>query len=224
MKLSLPVVAALRQHRLFEQCSDALLAILAEGAHLQTYAVGDALKGYNDEPFLCIVLEGEAAVHTHDEHNDLLLRILREGDIFGVANLFGKAPTITHVTAQKPTTALCIGEEAMRRAIGTDGDLAMRYIDFLSDRIRFLNRRIATLTAGSAERRLAAWLDTVMPDSTDRIVLPFPVNRLADTLGLGRASLYRAFDDLTASGYLTRDGKTVILHDRTAMRQANGLG
>ena len=106
----------------------------------------------------------------------------------------------------------------------TDGDLAMRYIDFLSDRIRFLNRRIATLTAGSAERRLAAWLDTVMPDSTDRIVLPFPVNRLADTLGLGRASLYRAFDDLTASGYLTRDGKTVILHDRTAMRQANGLG
>ena len=216
-------VTMLRQHPLFKGCPDTLLAQLSQDARTLSFTPGDALKSYDERPFLCIILSGEVTVHTKDENNDLLLRILSVGDTFGVANLFGHEPMITRVTAHKDTTALCISEEAMRKAITADGELAMRYITFLSDRIRFLNRRIATLSAGSAERRLAAWLDAVIPENADRYELPMPMNRLADTLGVGRASLYRAFDDLTAAGYLQRDGKVLVLIDRAAMRQGCGL-
>lgn len=224
MRSNPSVYDILRSHDLFFGCRQDLLDMLSAAASLREYATGEALKGYDDRPFLCIVLEGEAVVHTKDEHSSLLLRVLHTGDTFGVANLFGHEPTVTHVTAQKPTTALCVGEDAMRRAICMDGELAMRYISFLSDRIRFLNRRISTLSAGNTERRLAAWLDTVIPDACERWELPLSMNRLADTLGIGRASLYRAFDNLTAGGHLRHEGKTVILTDREAMRRAYGLG
>lgn len=214
----------LSAHTLFSGCGQELLDTLSASARRCEYAVGDTLKGYDDRPFLCIVLEGEAAVHTKDEHSHLLLRVLLPGDTFGVANLFGQEHMITRVTARKPTVAICIGEEAMRHAICADGELAMRYISFLSDRIRFLNQRISTLSAGNTERRVAAWLDTAIPTDRERWELPLSMNRLANTLGIGRASLYRAFDNLAALGYLTHEGKMVTLTDREAMRRAYGLG
>ncbi len=217
------ILYRLYRHPLFEGCAASVLTMVASAAQVQTFAVGAPIKGETDTPLLCVILEGEATVHTRDEHNDLLLRILRPGDTFGVATLFGHSPTVTRITALKSSTALCIDEDVMRRAICADGALAMRYIEFLSDRIRFLNRRIATLSAGSAERRLAAWLDAVIPPSVNEFSLPLPLNRLADTLGVGRASLYRAFDELTLAGYLIRDGKTVRLSNRDAMQRDYSL-
>ena len=89
------------------------------------------------------------------------------------------------------------------------------YISFLSERIKFLNRKILYYTAGSAERRLALYLtsfpsDTVTPD--------LPMNALADLLDIGRASLYRAFDRLSEDGFITRDQNTVIIIDREKMK------
>ncbi len=213
----------LQSHMLFRECSDSLFDQLISDAQLRNYATEQTLKDYNEEPFLAIIIEGEATVHTQDIHNDLLLRILRSGDTFGVAHLFGQSTMMSRVTAQKPTVALCISADTMRHALTVDNALAVRYIEFLSDRIRFLNQRIATLTAGTAERRLAAWLDAVIPETTNQMILPLPMNRLADTLAVGRASLYRAFDELTLAGYIKRTNKTITLIDRAAMRQENGL-
>lgn len=213
----------LRQHPLFKECTPLLLEQMSKEATLRFFAAGDTLKKYNERPFLCIILSGEASVHTKDENNDLLLRMFRAGDTFGVANLFGHRPPVTRVDATKPTEAICISEDILRRALMSDGALAIRYIGFLSDRICFLNRRISTLSAGSAERRLAAWLDAVVPQETIEYELPLPMNRLADTLGLGRASLYRAFDELIGLGYLTRNSRKICLPNRDAMLGHYGL-
>lgn len=43
------------------------------------------------------------------------------------------------------------------------------------------------------------------------------VTSLSDLLNLGRASLYRAFDRLTADGWLIRNGKRLRLTDPDAM-------
>ena len=37
-------------------------------------------------------------------------------------------------------------------------------------------------------------------------------------LNVGRASLYRAFDKLIADGYIKKDGKTITLLDRNALK------
>ena len=40
---------------------------------------------------------------------------------------------------------------------------------------------------------------------------------LANTLDVGRASLYRAFDKLTDDGFIKRNEDTIIIVDRQAM-------
>ena len=204
---------ALLAHPLFADCSSSLLERVAQDSRLSEFATGDVIKSYDDKPILCIIVSGEVFVHSKDGNADLLLRVLRPGDTLGVATLFGQhgISPITRVTAASPTTALCISEETMRHLLMCDSALAMRYIDFLADRIRFLNRRISCLGAGSAEKRLCAWLDSVIPTgvASYTYTLRVPMSQLADILGLGRASLYRAFDDLTAQGILQRDGKDI---------------
>ncbi len=212
----------LKAHPLFSQCSNALLDTAADGCRLSDFASGEVIKSYDDTPILCIIVKGEVLVHGKEGAADLLLRILRPGDTFGVASLLGQhgGDPVTRVTASTPTQALCMSEETLRSLLLSDSALAMRYIDFLADRIRFLNRRISCLGAGSAEKRLCAWLDSVIPEGMDSWdhTLRLSMSRLADVLGLGRASLYRALDTLSEQGLISREGKVIRIPDRAALR------
>ena len=215
-------VRVLSETPLFGDCDKSLLASAAPGCRILSFAPGEPLQSYGEHPSLFVLIYGSAAVCTKDTAGELLLRILHSGDTFGVANLFAAVPQVTRVVAEEPTVALCVDEATVRTLIGKDPGLAMRYIAFLSDRIRFLNKRIACLGAGSATARLAAWLDASIPDSAPgqpvSYTIPMPMYRLADVLGLGRASLYRAMEELVASGHLIRDGHTVTVPDRAAFR------
>lgn len=216
------VINILKAHPLFSPCEPALLSHAATGCQLSHFATGDTIKSYDDTPTLCIIVSGEVFVHSKEDSSDLLLRILRPGDTFGVASLFGHHGNdpITRVTAAVPTSALCINEKTMRHLLMSDPALAMRYIDFLADRIRFLNRRISCLGAGSAEKKLCAWLDSVIPEGVESYAytLRLPMSKLADVLGLGRASLYRAFDVLSDEGILSREGKVIHIPCRASLR------
>jgi len=212
----------LSRHRLFSACSDDLLDAAAATCELRDFSQGEELKSYTERPFLCIISTGSAHVYAKERSSDLLLRILREGDTFGVATLFGQTgeSAITKIIAAEPTRALCMSEASVRSMILRDGDFAMRYIDFLADRIRFLNKRISCLGAGSAEDKLCTWLLNQLPEDRElhTYTLPMSLSQLADTLGLGRASLYRALDELEARGVITRQGKTLTVPCRAALK------
>lgn len=212
----------LSQHSLFSQCASEHLDQLMEGCTLRTYRPGEEMKSYDENPFLCVIQKGSALVYSKDGGSDLLLRILKAGDTFGVATLFGKngETAVTKIIAEDPTEALCIREEAVRALIMADGEFAMRYIDFLADRIRFLNQRISCIGAGSAEDKLCAWLAHRIPSECSDYVLTVPMSysQLADSLGLGRASLYRALDELETRGIIRREGKQIYMLAPSALR------
>ncbi len=212
----------LKVHPLFSACDGTLLRTAAEQCTLQSFDTGDELKSYDDKPFLCIIRRGSAYVYTPDSSHDLLLRILRAGDTFGVATLFGNTgqSAVTKIIAAEPTEAVCMSEETVRHLIISDSALALRYIDFLADRIRFLNKRISCIGAGSAEDKVCTWLYNQLPEDSEdcTYVLPMSLSRLADTLGLGRASLYRALDELEAHDIIARNGKTLHVPCRSALK------
>ena len=211
----------LSQHSLFSPCDEAHLDRVTAGCTLRIYTAGEELKSYDEKPFLCVIHTGSASVYSMDGNRDLLLRILKAGDTFGVATLFGKTgeSTVTKILANGETQALCISEEAVRTLIMDDGQFAMRYIDFLADRIRFLNQRISCIGAGSAEDKLCAWIEHRIPSDSPEYTLTVPMSysQLADSLGLGRASLYRALDELEARGLIIREGKKIHIPNRSAL-------
>ena len=216
------IYSTLATHGLFSACAPALLDEAVPECQLLRFAEGMELKRYDEKPFLCIIRSGSAHVYTKERSSDLLIRILKAGDTFGVATLFGNsgASAVTKIMAAEETEAVCMSEEIVRDLIGKDSALAVRYIDFLSDRIRFLNKRIACLGAGSAEDKVCAWLLHQLPATGESCTytLSMSLSQWADILGLGRASLYRALDELEAHGVVMRNGKTLHIPCRSALK------
>ncbi len=187
--------------------------------HCHTYATGDVVYSPEaDEKKLIIIRSGEASVYTADSSRSMLLRRLGEGKTVGVANLFSDESFVSRIIADKKCETVEISAANFKKLLESDSAILHNYISFLSNKICYLNKKIVTLTAGSAERRLAVFLDSHASEiGNDSFTLPVPMNSLAEMLNLGRASLYRAADKLEADGFITRDGKNITLVSKEQM-------
>lgn len=76
---------------------------------------------------------------------------------------------------------------------------------------------------GFCRTAAGAWLDASIPDGAAEYELPLSLSCLPDALGVSRASLYRALDELEAAGHIARSGRHISLPDRERMRRAFGL-
>ena len=197
----------------FSELSDSACDALTESKQIQKITCDSGVV--EGEGVFCI-LSGEAMVYSTDEAHPILLRCLGAGDIFGVATLYSKGTTVSRIRAKGKLRMLRISPEVIDELIRENDGFRRAYLGFLSDRIAFLNRKIACLTAGSAERRLASWL-LGFTDS-DEFTLPVSVSDLSVMLDLGRASLYRAFDLLTEKQFIQKEGNRIRILNRTIMQ------
>lgn len=164
----------------------------------------------NAEPELIILVSGTLLVFREHGEAKVLLNEIKAPGIVGAAALFGDEEShLTTVMAKKRCQALVLPQSLLSELIKKDGDFAVCYISFLSDRIRFLNRRIASFTSGSAVSRLSGYLIGRSTDGRCEISR----TRLAAELDIGRASLYRALDTLADEKIISTDGKTIIILD-----------
>ncbi len=181
------------------------------------YSVGETiLSPEQEQKKMIIFLSGKAEIFSSDENRAVLLKTASEGSVIGVANLFSDEEFVSRIKAAKKCKVLEISAEKFAKIIEKDSTVLRNYISFLSGRIRYLNRKIVCLTAGSAERRLAYFLEE-NTDSEGKLTLQ--MNLLCEMLNLGRASLYRAADKLCLEGFIKRDGKCIRVLDMTGMME-----
>lgn len=168
---------------------------------------------------LGIVLEGRLRVTKENaDKRPIVMSTLQRGALFGAAALFNSEPEYaTKVTAIERSRVLFLPQRLIKRMIEREPDIAENYIRYLSERILFLNRKIYFLTAGTAEQRLAGFLlDNLAVGEYSE--MPMPMHRLADALNMSRASLYRAFDELTESGAVSKQGKLVCINNAELLK------
>lgn len=167
---------------------------------------------------IAVIADGTAGVFSDSSDDGILLRTLGKGQLFGAASLYTENNRYeTVIRALSETRVLLIPEKTVKRLISSNSLLSENYIRFLSARICFLNQKISAFTAGSAEAKLAVYLSELPRDETGVISLAGSYSALADSLGMGRASLYRALDKLENNGTLRRDGKRLVILDETAL-------
>ena len=82
----------------------------------------------------------------------------------------------------------------------------------------FLNRKLYLLSSGTAEQRLASFLLDNLPFG-QAAELPMPLSKLSLALNVSRASLYRAFDALTESGAVVKEGRKVCINDAERLKK-----
>lgn len=198
------VRGVLAEHFLFRGAEE----LLDEAAALpvQTYRRGETVcDGESGRRALGVVLEGQAEA-VASAREEAVLTVFAPGGTFGAAALFGGNGYVSLIRAVTVCRVVYLPEELLRQWFGRCPQMAANYITFLSDRVRFLNGKIAILTQDSAQHRLYRWLQANC-DGAGRLPEKLSMTRLAATLSMGRTSLYRALEELERAGLIVRDGK-----------------
>lgn len=210
MDLTLP-----RDHPLFGRVDAALWTRTLDDSQLLQVDRGSVV--YAPGQFrrcLGVVLQGKVEVR----REALLMATLTGGDVFGAAALFTDSENYpTTLTALTPCQALLIPQESVRRLLHQCGPFAEDYAAYLSGRIQFLSQRLEAVSTPSAGGKLASYLLSAQEDGA----VTLSATQLCQHLGVGRATLYRAFDALEGVGAIAREGKTIRILRPERLRDAS---
>ena len=163
-------------------------------------------------PCLGLVLSGSVKVEKRAEGKIVPMRLMKRGEVFGAASLFGGSEYVTLITAKGKTKIMFFPQDFVSELINREPSAAYHYIVFLSEKVRYLNSRIDFFTAGGAKERLFEYLSRVC--GHDGGALPVSMKTLAGQLDMSRASLYRAFEALEAEGKIKKTGNGYLVNKK----------
>lgn len=161
---------------------------------------------------LVLILKGEAAVSKiNSEGKRTVINILSEGDVFGMATLFYESEEYpSEIRAESPCRTAVFPKELIEETFASSPGFAREYVSLLSKKIHFLNEKLEIFAGGEAEEKLLRHLAAASGGKTE-FELSCSVSRLAESLGVGRVSIYRAFDSLAEQGVLKKEGKKIVI-------------
>lgn len=201
---------------LFEGCDRGLIdrVILSSGV-LRSFRSGETMEA-EETPSVGILLSGRGVIYSSDKGRQTLLKFVSPGSAVGVASLFATEPPATRTVAcgDGKSEMFFVGRNAFEELLEASPSFRVGLIKFLADRVSFLNSKIDTVTAGSAERRLAIFIKNSRADESGVIDPGMSMTALAHALDIGRASLYRAFDALQSDGIIIRNGDLIKVLSR----------
>lgn len=153
------------------------------------------------------IIKGKATAVT-DNNDNIHLRTFEKGACFGAASIFGgNEHYVSTVTAKTDLEILFITEKMLKKIFLKYPETATNYIEFLSDKIRFLNTKLSVISCQNADDTVLKYLLGNI-DKNNTVVLK-SMTLLASGLGLSRATLYRSLDSLQEKGVILRENNTV---------------
>lgn len=213
---------------LFKGLSDEQIeAVLSGRVKTVSFKKGDIIF---DKKNVCrvlgIVLKGEVEIYkTVSDSQKLVLNTLSHGQVFGAASLFCQGDAMTQIAASKNCTIAVLERDSVEKILSENFKIALNYLKFMSDRVCFLNKKIDSFTASTPEERLALYLlDCTADNVCDRVHVRQGISRLAQSLNIGRASLYRAIEALESDGIIARDEKCFVILKRAELEKIAASG
>ena len=203
---------------LFQGIGEQVVARALEDARcrLEALAKGAVVFDvYDYRNCLGVVLAGTIAV-TKPSSSRYVMAALGRGSLFGSANLYDDdTGVVTVLTASSDCRIVFFPRELLETLMREAHDIALNYIRFLTGRVRFLNDKIQGLVSASAEAALKQYLlqNAVVSGEKCFVRLSGSISSLAETLNIGRASLYRAFQVLQRTGAIRKNGKEIEIID-----------
>ena len=181
-----------------------------QGCKIIEYSPPDIMQDYKTPQNIGIIISGKATIISGD--NGVIIRKLEKDDIYGVAKLFDTPEHLTKVLATSKCTVLSISRDFEEGCIEIDKKIGINYITLLAKKISFLNNKISSFTAKTVDNKLYTYL-LQLPRIDNKIELNTDFSAIAKMLGIGRASLYRAFEKLEKDGLIIKNNKEIIINE-----------
>lgn len=183
--------------------------------YTKTYEKGEAVFSPDTKvKRLGFVISGECEVRRLRSDNTYVpLNKLKRYDSFGIISLFSENREFpTYVFSTQKCSVLFIDAKDVEYLIANDHRISVSIIKFLTNRIEFLNQKIATFSSAKVDEKLAHF---ILLEAKRLGCLEFEFNkkRSAEAISSGRASLYRAMDALTEKELITYDSKKIYIKD-----------
>lgn len=179
------------------------LPIIMHGEVFQAQAKEELNSSY-----LYIVLDGSVNIEKiASDGRSINMSTALPGSAVNAASVLCPDADLSRLYAQKKSIILRADEQSIRDTLENGGRFAVNYMEFLVDRICFLNSKIASFTGYSTESRLTHYLKEHEINGT--VTIPSSLSNFAGLLGSGRASLYRAIEHMETEGLIVREGKTI---------------
>ena len=189
---------------------------LSDTALCDFHAGDDICSPLSKDVPVGIIISGNASIFSADTEKKVMLKSISAGAIFGISTIYSEDSLFpTRICAKSSCKVLFISSNAVRSLIENDKNVMRSFLCLLSNKIVYLNKKISSLTAGSAERRLSVFLSENASDGI--FTFTTSASALATMLDIGRASLYRAFDKLESDGFIERKDKTIIIKNEKEM-------
>ena len=137
------VIESLNKCPIFNGISDEDLKYIAE--NFATYSScnkNDVIfSEQNYTRSLVIITKGSASVTKNSKNSQILISILKQGDIFGMATLFYEEDEyLTRITALEKVSMVIFSKENVQKIFAVYPPVSENYIRILSEKIHFLNR------------------------------------------------------------------------------------
>lgn len=167
----------------------------------------NAGEKYVIENALTLIMQGRADIVKESQGKDVYLKTVNGKALLGLATLFSdNSEYISTVLAKNSVGLLAFSEDFVKGLMEKSTDFSLRLVKLLCQKVRYLNCRIDFYTCSGAEAKVHEFLARSC-DCDGNVNIS--MSKLSDTVGIARASLYRAVASLEEKGYIIKNGKKI---------------
>ncbi len=214
------IVPQILNHPIFKGIDEATISkhLTNENVSIHTFEPSSVIIAPdNKKSQICIVVSGTVEILCNNSEHKVLLKTSGIGTIFGVANLYADNETFPSIVSSKTETKiLMIDKQIFKSMLEAEPQILNNFIVFLSNKVIYLNKKIASYTAGNNEKKLAYFL--AENEINGVISTTVSISDIAVMLDMGRASLYRAFDKLERENIISRNGRKIYITNKEKLK------
>lgn len=211
-----PSLSTIASTPLLDSLAEPQRSRLLEGSEIRRFRAGEAIFHEGEEAeWVHVLLVGLVELHAGEEPRERTVMLMCPGDIFLVAAATGSEPYLLSAKAVRPSQALLLRAERLRREMLACPHLASKVAMINAGQFRTLVRHLKSLKLRTGPQRLAAFLLRLIDESpvTGSAELPVPKRMLASRIGMTPETLSRTIQLLADHGLRVR-GDRAILDDR----------
>jgi CRP/FNR family cyclic AMP-dependent transcriptional regulator len=214
----------LRVNSFFEGLEESTIERLAALCRMRQLAAGETLfvKG-DDGDGLYGIRRGRIRIETTTSSGDsLTLNMLGAGDLFGEIALFDGQSRTADAVAAEPSEIFVLKRADFLALLGKDPQIAIRVIEFLCQRLRWVSDRLEEATLLPLPIRLARRLMRLGQDFGSEVNIS--QEQLANYVGAARESVNRQLQIWRRAGLIDlRRGRILLLDMQKLSRETGGL-
>lgn len=206
----------LTRNPLFSGLEDFYLEDIIEIGELKTWPKGSQIicEGESGEA-VYFIISGKAKVTLYGEQGrEIVLSVLKEGDMFGEMSIIDEKPRSANVEAAKELKCLVVNRDRFLKYLGSHHRVYKTMFAYLSGRLREATRKIGGLALLDVCGRIAHTLIGMSKASAEEKVVDIerPTHEeLAAMIGSSREVVSRALKKMSEEGYIKVEKDRILL-------------